>query len=127
MAKFKLALLTKSQVPYEMLSKWLGEFKGTTEELSEALEFLTKVEYESSGTDSLKAVLERMILRSTANACLIVEKLKLLSLVQAQFLPLLSTETDATRLAALSALKANTAPSDLPNKLIAAFNGNLFA
>lgn len=123
MAKFKLALMTKSKVSSEMLAKWLGEFKGTSEELLESLEFLSKIQFDSNGTDSLRAVLERMILRSTANACLIVEKLKLLPLVQAQFVPLLSSETDSIRLVALSAFKSNEIPSDVPSKLISAFNG----
>lgn len=125
LASFKLAYLTGQTVPFGTVSAYLQEFKGTTEELSENLDFVPLCTFSKEGEAELKATVERLLLRSAANACVVIGKLKLLSLVSEQFLPLLTNESDAIREAALSAFLANPFEPVCLSKLVALYNGTV--
>ena len=119
-----MASYFKCPLPAGFVSKWLGDFKGTSEELAEALSVIKGCKFDRESDASLKSVVERMLLRSSLNACLVIGSLAILPLVADQFVPLLSAETDNVRLAALATLKMNSVDEAIQKKLITAFNGN---
>lgn len=117
--RLRMAAYFGQLLPPGYLAQWIGDFKGTAEELEAGLAPIEPYAVRSDA--SLKAAVERVLLRNSRNGCIIVRDLELLELVADQMVPLLSSETDAVREAALEAFRANTVTEPVQAKLIAAF------
>lgn len=121
LGKLKLAAFSKAQLAAEFIATMLTEFKGTGEEFLSLLEYAALCIFDRADS-KLKAVVERMLLRNSANACLVIQMLNLMDLVRSAFLPLLVSETDAVRDAALKTLLSHGVDSDAEAWLLSAFN-----